>query len=194
MLNPSRYRGPVEPGKTFRPRGGRAALCAMAFVTLALAGCVTSPAPVLTGAKQELGASGQIHAFFLRGNEGNEDLGTFTFKWTDNRYLLSSRGKLPFSEFTMHPLDGEDRLLQIFATEPREYQYYVMHPIAQGAYSLIPLMVEMFDEATRQKLCKPNNPSPCEVTTSEQLYAAARAAARDLSAKPVGVVVMVKTA
>lgn len=161
------------------------------FVTLALAGCVTSTSPVLTGAKQELGERGQIHGFFIRGSEGNEDLGAIAFQWTDNRYVLNNRGKLPFSEFTIHPLEGQDRLLQILSTEPREYQYYVMHPIAQGAYSLIPLMVEMFDEATRQKLCKPNDSAPCHVTTPEQLYAAARAVARDPSAKPTGVVVMV---
>jgi hypothetical protein len=192
MPNPLRHAGPPETSATFLRRSALAALSAAMFVTLALTGCVTSTSPVLLGAKPELGERGQIHAFFVGNSDRSEDLGTPTFRWRDDRYLLLNREKLPFSEFTIHPLEGEDRLLQILATEPREFQYYVVRPIAQGAYSLIPVLPGVLDEATREKLCKSKDSTPCHVTTPEQLYAFARAVAHDPSSKPTGLVVMVK--
>lgn len=174
--------------------GKVAALAALLVVLLAQSGCVTSTAPLLTGAKAELGAEGQIHTFGLRPGkekepEGIDDMGPATFQWSGNRYLLRGNDRLPFSAFTVHPFEGKDRLLQILTKDGGEVLYFVARPIMQGAYALIPLIAR--DDAARKKLC-PTDPAICHFTAPEQVYDLARAAARDPGAMPIAVVLLVR--
>jgi hypothetical protein len=171
-------------------RGALAALAAAVLATLA--GCATSVLPLLKDARPEFGESGQLHIFSSYGESTKgiiKDYGIATYQWSTDRYILRGARELPYSEFTVHPFEGQDRLLQIFDREKKEFGYFVLREISQGAYSLIPAAIH--EPVVLEKLCGSKDPITCRITTREQLDVFARAGAHNNSMSAQAVVLLV---
>jgi hypothetical protein len=156
---------------------------------VALSGCISSTAPILTDAKPALGERGVIHVFAL--SEGAaHDPGLVTFQWSGSRYLV--RGKsIGFGDFTAHAYEGRDWILQgTTQRAPIHIEYGLARRLADGVYLLVPINEDDADEAARQKFCTKTQDASCRVATPEQLFVFARASAdKPIEGGGLGVVV-----
>jgi hypothetical protein len=154
----------------FLPAGG-------AFTALvALGGCISSTAPILTDAKPVLGERGQIHVYTLMDGVAR-DPGVITYQWNGSRYLV--RGKsLGISDFTLHPYEGRDLVIQSTSQRaPHTVEYGLARRLADATYLLLPLDENDADTSTRETLCTKTQDASCRVATTEQIFAFARATA-----------------
>jgi hypothetical protein len=142
----------------------------------ALAGCISSTAPVLTDAKPVLGERGLIHVFTLSQGAAH-DPGVVSFLWTGGRYLV--RGKpTGFSDFTAYPYEGRDWIVQATTQRPPSHiEYGLARRLADGTYLLVPLNEDDADQPTREKFCTKTQDAGCRIATPEQLFVFARASA-----------------
>jgi hypothetical protein len=147
-----------------------------ALASLALAGCISSTAPVLSDAKPVLGERGLIHVFTLSQGAAH-DPGQVPFQWSGSRYLL--RGKLiGFSDFTAYPYEGRDWIVQGTTQRPPiRIEYGLARRLADGTYLLMPINEEDADPSAREKFCTKTQDAACRIATPEQLFAFARASA-----------------
>ena len=154
----------------FLPAGG--ALAAI----LALGGCISSTAPILSDAKPVLGERGQIHVYTLTDGVAR-DPGVITYQWNGSRYLV--RGKsLGISNFTLHPYEGRDLVIQSTSQRaPHTVEYGLARRLADATYLLLPLDENDADTSIRETLCTKTQDASCRVATTEQVFAFARATA-----------------
>ena len=145
------------------PRGCFLSIAA-AGAALALSGCISSTAPILTDAKPELGERGVIHVFTLADGAAH-DPGLVSFQWSGSRYLV--RGKsLGFSDFTAHAYEGRDWILQgTTQRAPVRIEYGLARRLAEGVYLLVPINEDDADEASRQKFCTRTQDASCRVAS-----------------------------
>jgi hypothetical protein len=163
-------------GKFFRGAGRFLPAGGVLAVFLALGGCISSTAPILTDAKPVLGERGQIHVYTLM--EGvARDPGVITYQWNGSRYLV--RGKsIGISDFTLHPYEGRDLVIQSTAQRaPHTVEYGLARRLADATYLLLPLDENDADTSTRETLCTKTQDASCRVATTEQIFAFARATA-----------------
>jgi hypothetical protein len=148
----------------------------LATLGLALSGCISSTAPILTDAKPVLGERGTIHVYSLSQGAAH-DPGTLTFQWSGSRYVVHGKSA-GFSEFTAHAYEGRDWILQ-GTTErpPLRIEYGLARRLADGVYLLVQINEEDVDEATRAKFCTKTQDAACRIATPEQLFVFARASA-----------------
>jgi hypothetical protein len=149
---------------------------AAVWAALALSGCISSTAPILSDAKPVLGERGVIHVFTL--SEGAaHDPGVVSYQWSGSRYLL--RGKsIGFTDFTAHAYEGRDWILQgTTQRAPIRVEYGLARQLADGVYLLVPINEDDADEAARQKFCTKTQDASCRIATPEQLFVFARASA-----------------
>ena len=148
----------------------------LAALAPALAGCISSTGPVLTDAKPVLGERGTIHLYELSQGAAH-DPATITFQWSGSRYLVHGRS-VGFSEFTAHPYEGRDWILQgMTQRAPQHIEYALARRLADGVYLLVQINEEDIDEATRAKFCTKTQDAACRIATPEQLFVFARASA-----------------
>jgi len=142
----------------------------------ALAGCVSSTAPVLSDAKPVLGEHGLIHVFTLSQGAAR-DPGVVSFQWTGGRYLV--RGKpTGFSDFTAYPYEGRDWIVQATTQRPPIHiEYGLARKLADGTYLLVPINEDDAEAPTREKFCTKTQDAGCRIATPEQLFVFARASA-----------------
>jgi hypothetical protein len=142
----------------------------------ALAGCISSTAPVLTDAKPVLGERGLIHVFTLSQGAAR-DPGVVSFQWTGGRYLV--RGKpTGFSDFTAYPYEGRDWIVQATTQRPPIHiEYGLARRLADGTYLLVPINEDDAEAPTREKFCTKTQDAGCRIATPEQLFVFARASA-----------------
>jgi hypothetical protein len=167
--------------KIKQTRHGFLLLASAAWAALALAGCISSTAPVLSDAKPVLGERGLIHVFTLSHGAAH-DPGVVSFQWSGSRYLV--RGKpIGFSDFTAYPYEGRDWIVQA-TTQQRapsqtlsHIEYGLARRLAEGVYLLVPINEEDADEPTREKFCTKTQDAACRIATPEQLFVFARASA-----------------
>jgi hypothetical protein len=153
-------------------RAGIAAGAILAF--LSLSGCISSTAPILADAQDLLGQRGQIHLFpIVRG--ATADGGTATYRWNGSRYVVRGRSAR-FSDFTLHPYEGRDLIMQLMP-RGRPTTYALARKLADGAYLLVPLDVELVDESARARHCTKTVEAECRITTPEQVFVFAKAVA-----------------
>jgi hypothetical protein len=147
-----------------------------ALASLSLAGCISSTAPVLGDAKPVLGERGVIHLFTLSQGAAH-DPGQVTFQWSGSRYLV--RGKsIGYSDFTAHPYEGRDWIVQgTTQRPPSRIEYGLARRLADGTYLLIPINEEDADQPAREKFCTMTQDATCRIATPEQLFVFARASA-----------------
>jgi hypothetical protein len=117
-----------------------------------------------------------IHVFTLSGGAAH-DPGVVSFQWSGSRYLV--RGKsIGFSDFTAHPYEGRDWILQgMTQRAPIRVEYGLARRFADGVYLLVPINEDDADEAARQRFCTKTQDTSCQVATPEQLFVLARASA-----------------
>lgn len=149
---------------------------APAALGLALGGCISSTAPILTDAKPVLGERGTIHVYELDQGAARNP-GTVTFQWTGGRYVV--RGKtFGFNEFTAYAYEGRDWILQATTQRnPQRIAYGLARKLVNGVYLLVDIKETDADETTRMKFCTKTQDEPCRIATPEQLFVFARAAA-----------------
>jgi hypothetical protein len=151
-----------------------------ALAALALTGCISSSAPVLSDAKPVLGERGLIHVFTLSQGAAH-DPSVLSFQWSGSRYLV--RGKsIGVSDFTAYPYEGRDWIVQgTTQRPPQRIEYGLARRLADGVYLLVAIDEDDADEPTREKFCTKTQDASCRIATPEQLFVFARASA----AKPV---------
>jgi hypothetical protein len=159
-------------------RPGRRFLClaGAAGATLALTGCISSTAPVLSDAKPVLGERGLIHVFSLSQGAAH-DPGVLSFQWSGSRYLV--RGKsIGFSDFTAYPYEGRDWIVQgTTQRAPQRIEYGLARRLADGTYLLVAINEDDADAAAREKFCTKTQDASCRIASPEQLFVFARATA-----------------
>ncbi len=163
--------GKVFPGGRIFGRAGGAALAGFA-----LSGCISSTAPILTDAKPVLGERGQIHVYTLSDGAAR-DPSVVTFQWNGARYLI--RGKsLGISDFTLHPYEGRDLVVQSTSQRaPRTVEYGLARRLADATYLLVPINEDDADASMRENFCTKTQDASCRIATTEQIFAFARATA-----------------
>jgi hypothetical protein len=146
------------------------------LAALALTGCITSTAPILSDPKPVLGERGLIHAFTL--SEGAaHDPGVVSFRWSGSRYLVAGKS-IGFSEFTAYPYEGRDWIVQgTTQRAPSRVEYGLARRLAAGVYLLVAINEDDADEPTREKFCTRTQDASCRIATPEQLFVFARASA-----------------
>ena len=164
-------------------RAGLIALCA-----LTLAGCVDSVGPILTDSQQAFGPKLRLQLYTLR-NGYAQDPEQARFSWDGKRYARAGGGLRDVAAFTVHPFEAGDFILQETPVKrPHIVEYALLHKVADGVYQVQAIDEDDADEATRAANCgkgDSKDPSPCRITTHEQLFAFARATAA--RKKPDGV-------
>jgi hypothetical protein len=160
-------------------------LLAAAVLCLATAGCVTSSQPVLGDAKAILGDRGQLHVFSVPKN-GMRDVLRYNFQWYRDRYVTPAPGLSNASEFTAHAFEGRDLIVQwkgapLWSVKRkltvRQVHYYLARRVAEGTYLFFAISEDDADDAARKRFCTSSPETKCRISTPEQLFVFARAAA-----------------
>jgi hypothetical protein len=160
--------------------------------TLALGGCVTSPAPILTDGKAILGDAGVIYVFGAP-KDGTREVLRSRFQWSGSRYV-TGRGS-GASEFTVHAFEGRDLIVQRTpALAPRRTEYGLARRVSEGVYLLVPISEDDADDSARTRFCTKTSDATCRISTPEQLSVFARAtAAKEDDSSGVAVIVPDRT-
>jgi hypothetical protein len=141
----------------------------------ALAGCVTSEAPILGQSQQPFGDGGKFQFYGLRDGAAH-DASVLQLRWDGTRYTSVGPDFHKDNALTFYPLDGNDLVVQLVDGRPdHNVEYGVMRQIAEGVYLVNPVDENDADAATRAKFCATS--SGCRVTTPEQVMGLARATA-----------------
>jgi hypothetical protein len=157
-------------------RGKRLAPLFAAFLCLAAGGCVSSTEPILSDAKGFLGDGGQIHLYDMQ-DGGNRNPRIYQFQWAGKRYTARGR-PVEISDFTVHPYEGRDLIVQARAQRPlRPYFYALARKLADGVYFVTAIDPDDADQPTRDRFCIKTRDAPCRIETPEQLFVFARATA-----------------
>ena len=114
-----------------------------------------------------------------------------TFQWSGSRYVFTRPSRQHFSDFTAHPYEGRDLIVQSTgARAPRPTEYALARKLADGVYLVIPISEDDADEATRDRFCTKTQDASCRISTPEQLFVFARAtAAKDEESGGIAVIV-----
>ena len=143
----------------------------------ALSGCISATAPILTDAQAILGEQIEVHLF---GNSkgGGPPHTVATFQWNGSRYLPRGRSQQDFGDFTIHPYEGRDLIIQTRAMRaPQPTEFALARRLAERVYLIIPIHEDDADEATRERFCTKTQDASCRISTPEQLFVFARASA-----------------
>jgi hypothetical protein len=147
-----------------------------ALLCLTAAGCVSSTEPILSDARGILGDGAQLHLYDVQ-DGANRNPRTYQFQWAGKRYAVRGR-PVEVSDFTVHPYEGRDLIVQARAQRPlRPYFYALARKLADGVYFVTAIDPADADEATRNRFCIKTRDAPCRIETPEQLFALARATA-----------------
>ena len=164
-------------------------LATIFLAALALSGCISATAPILTDAQAILGEQIEVHLF---GNSkgGGPPHTVATFQWNGSRYLPRGRSQ-DFGDFTIHPYEGRDLIIQtLTARAPRSTEFALARRLAERVYLIIPIHEDDTDEATRERFCTKTQDASCHIATPEQLFVFARAtAAKDDESGGIAVIV-----
>src|SRR5436853_7561910 len=85
-------------------------LATIFLAALALSGCISATAPILTDAQAILGEQIEVH-LFGSSKGGGPPHTVVTFQWNGSRYLPRGRSQ-DFGDFTIHPYEGRDLIVQ----------------------------------------------------------------------------------
>ena len=108
---------------------------------------------------------------------GNRNPRTYQFLWAGKRYAARGR-PVEVSDFTVHPYEGRDLIVQARAQRPlRPYFYALARKLADGVYFVTVIDPNDADDATRDRFCIKTRDAPCRIETPEQLFVFARATA-----------------
>ncbi len=152
----------------------------LALAGLALAGCVNSAGPILSDSQQAFGPRLRVQLLTLRQGYAHDPVQA-TFTWNGALYEHAAGGMGDVSAFSVNPFENGDSIVQeVPRKHPRITEYALLHKIADGVYQVLAIDENDADEPTRAAYCgkgDAKDPSPCRITTREQLFAFARATA-----------------
>lgn len=149
---------------------------AVLLAVSALAGCISATAPILADAQAILGDQIEVH-LFSNPKGGGRPHTVVTYQWNGSRYLPRGPSQ-DFGEFTIHPYEGRDLIVQIRAVRaPRPTEFALARRLAERVYLLIAINEEDADEVTRERFCSKTQDASCRISTPEQLFVFARATA-----------------
>jgi hypothetical protein len=133
-----------------------------------------------------LGERGQLHIFSAP-KDGARTVQRHDFQWRRDRYVTTPGRRAQPIEFSLHPFEGRDFVVQWKSTLPwspkqkqpgmRAVTYFLLRKVAEGAFLMLPVTEDDVDEATRKRFCIKSPETTCRISTPEQLFAFARAAA-----------------
>jgi len=170
------------------PKRRRTPLLALALgLALTTGACVSSTEPILSDARAILGERGQLHIFSAP-KDGARTVLRYDFQWRRDRYVTTPGRRAQPIEFSAHPFEGRDLVVQwksaALAWSPKQKQqglrpvtYFLLRKVAEGAFLMLPVTEDDVDEATRKRFCVKSPETTCRISTPEQLFAFARAAA-----------------
>jgi hypothetical protein len=184
------------------PKRRRTPLLALALcLALATGACVSSTEPILSDARAILGERGQLHIFSAP-KDGARTVLRYDFQWRRDRYVTTPGRRAQPIEFSAHPFEGRDLVVQwksATSWSPKQKQrglrpvtYFLLRKVADGAYLMMPVTEDDVDEGTRKRFCIKAPETTCRISTPEQLFAFARAAAE--KEDPDAGIVVVETA
>ena len=187
-----------QPGTGMR----RAILLSLVFIlAAATAACVSSTEPILSDARAILGERGQLHIFSAP-KDGARNVLRYNFQWRRDRYVAAGPRTEPV-EFTAHAFEGRDLVVQWKSTtgwSPKQKRrgiravtYFLLRKVAEGAFLMLPVTENDVDEGTRKRFCIKSPEATCRISTPEQLFTFARAAA-EKEDPDAGIVVVESTA
>ncbi len=149
----------------------------VAFCGLALSGCIDSAAPILADAQPVLGEHLRLQLYSLRDGHAH-DPERARFKWDGQHYVRAGGGMKDVANFTLHPFEGGDFILQSVSTEhPEHVEYALMRTLAEGVYQVVAIDEDDADAAARAADCKHPGGAACRIETRDQLFTFARATA-----------------
>jgi hypothetical protein len=158
------------------------ALC----LPIATGACVSSTEPILSDARAILGERGQLHIFSAP-KDGARTVLRYGFQWRRDRYVTTAAPRSEPVEFTAHAFEGRDLVVQWKSAttwSPKQKQrglrpvtYFLLRKVAEGAFLMMPVTEDNVDDATRKRFCIKAPETTCRISTPEQLFAFARAAA-----------------
>jgi hypothetical protein len=177
----------LEKMTEHHPLRRRAMLLMLALcLTLATGACVSSTEPILSDARAILGERGQLHIFSAP-KDGARTVLRYDFQWRRDRYVTTPGRRAQPIEFSAHPFEGRDLVVQwksALTWSPKQKQqglrpvtYFLLRKVAEGAFLMLPVTEDNVDEATRKRFCVKSPETTCRISTPEQLFAFARAAA-----------------
>ena len=74
-----------------------------------------------------------------------------------------------FPEFTVHPYEGRDFIVQsLQRRSPAATEYGLARRLADGLYMVIPISEEDADEPTRERFCTKTQDASCRIATPER--------------------------
>jgi hypothetical protein len=155
-----------KPAK-LRRRGTGATLSA-----LALAGCVDSADPLLTGTQPVLGPRLRVHVYTLsEGPASAPDIAAF--RWDGAQYAVVGQPTLDIAAFTLAPYRGDDLIVQSRSARPqvKGIEYALARRQANGVYLVSGIDEQDADAATRAKFCTKSASSSCEIADRDALMA-----------------------
>ncbi|MPZ37839.1 MAG: hypothetical protein GEU95_07205 [Rhizobiales bacterium] len=168
-----------------RSRNALAPLLA-ALLCLVASACVSSTEPILSDARSILGDRGRLHIFSAP-KDGARNVLRYNFQWRRDRYVAATGPRAAPVEFTAHPFEGRDLVVQWKSAtkwspkqKPRGLRpvtYFLLRKVAEGAFLMLPITEGDADDATRDRFCIKSPETTCRISTPEQLFAFARAAA-----------------
>jgi len=137
------------------------------FAAFVLSACVQSNTPLLAGSKPLLGVQFQLDLYqdFTEGKALS--MKTSVFRWNDTHYSLVSGDSSGEKYFVIHPLDGNNFLIE--ATYENSSVYLLARKLAKGTYRIQPIDQNDVDEATRIRTCVTRNSIICMIQTRQQL-------------------------
>jgi hypothetical protein len=173
----------TQPGSGMR----RAALLSLVLgLAIATSACVSSTEPILSDARAILGERGQLHIFSAP-KDGARTVLRYNFQWRRDRYVAAAGPRAEPVEFTAHAFEGRDLVVQWKSAttwSPKQKQrgmrpvtYFLLRKVAEGAFLMLPVTENDVDEGTRKRFCIKSPEATCRISTPEQLFTFARAAA-----------------
>jgi hypothetical protein len=150
---------------------------AAALYALGLAGCVDSVGPILPDPQPLFGTPLRLQFYTLHKGSAQEPEQA-TYQWNGARYTHIGGGMRDISDFSVHPFEGDNFIVQsVAAKRPRITEYALAHKLAEGVYQVIAIDEDDADVQSRAAHCKKADDSGCRIEKREQLFAFARATA-----------------
>jgi hypothetical protein len=161
---------PCQPKRAGRNKSGHR-LMPVALVLLtafALAACVQSKTPLLTGGKPLLGEQFQLNLYEDFTDGKADSVKTAVFRWSASHYALVS-GDPPsgVKSFVAEPLDADTFLIE--ASDDKVYAYLLGRKLAEGTYRILPVDEKYLDKTTQTRTCVTQDSETCTVATRQQL-------------------------
>jgi hypothetical protein len=147
---------------------------AISIFTL-LTNCIESARPIFTDARPLFGNQARFQLYALRDGAAFDSM-TVTYIWRNDRYVLASDSDAGFGDFTVHPFQDTDLIVQSFRPGlPNEYA--IARKLADGIYLVFAIDENEADRSTQDQFCEKEAGASCRVSTRDALLTFARTSA-----------------